>query len=50
MVNAGLQEEEFGLLRCISGTGGGVFVNLYNFCIHRFIRANWKSVHRFPNL
>lgn len=49
VVNAELQEEEFGLSKCVSGTGGGLFVNLYNFCIRRFIRAVWNgnliSVH-----
>lgn len=49
MVNAGWEEEEFGLLACMSGTGGGMFVNLSHFYIHRFIRAIWSgnliSVH-----
>ena len=49
VVNARQQEEEFGLLECVSGTGGGMFVNLSNFYIHRFIKAIWSgnliSVH-----
>lgn len=43
MVNARQQEEEFGLLGCMSGTGGGMFVNLSHFYIHRFIRAIWDG-------
>lgn len=41
VVNARQQEEEFGLLGCMSGTGGGMDVNLSHFYIHRFIRAIW---------
>lgn len=49
MVNARQQEEEFGLLGCISGAGGGMSVNSSHFYIHRFIKAIWSgnliSVH-----
>lgn len=42
-VNARQQEEELGLLGCISGTGGGMFVNLPPFYIHRFIKTIWSG-------
>lgn len=49
VVNAGWEEEGFGLLACMSETSGGMFVNLSHFYIHRFVRAilsgNLISVH-----